>query len=734
MLAFCAVHQIRLSTLIPFLTLAVACGDGPDGPSDSGARLDSGSPAATLDGGHSGNKADAQASIDSGSLGDSGFSNTDAGNTDAETKDALSTSDASQVDAGFNDGGGMADAQTPPDAGMSDSGVLIGIQTGELVITEVMGLTSGLEWIELRNISGTDQDLRQFYFEFDSRPGVATPLFPGNDPTGTSTAPFTLASNTQAYFVLNPTDPGLIPNDAHVYGTPGQFGGNGFQDSGDKITLYQGTIVVDALEMTDIALATSRQITLTQFPLILNQSTQLSSHVVGGIGANANDFASVWCSPIWRGATPGQDNHNCNWFVISEVLYDYDSPTGGIDSGREFVEIAGPVGGYIEDLQVVVVQGSASSAGTVVDSDSITALRMPGNGLYVLADQESAGQTQVSNPDQIVDLQLQNGPDAIQLLRVSASSGVTYFDSFGYGALTPNLTDSAHMQPAYEGTPVADMSTRNHSTNWARSANQSDTQDNAVDFFHDPSPTPGERNEASRLELLQIQPNNVLASESATITFSGNDFTDFMVLDLDGEIINASQCTETSANEIQCTVSFSSTVSAAPLRQDVGAESRPEHGQSASLSAGLTWSISLNGSGDALEADYCNLQHPAMLSMSSTAASELIYGRIYEGGITDVTSGASSSILAELGYGPLNTDPSQSNAWQWFPASFNLEYGNDDEYQSVLNISTPGDYLYTYRFSLDGGLSWTFCDLDGAGSNGGLNLSIAQLGTLNVAP
>jgi hypothetical protein len=556
----------------------------------------------------------------------------------------------------------------------------------------------------------------------------------GNDPSGTSTAAFVLPAYSEAYFVLNPVDANLIPIDAHLYGSPGQFGGNGFMDSGDKITLYRGSLVVDTLEITDIAAASNRQITATQFPLILNVSTQLSSHIAGAISANANDFAGLWCAPIWRGSTPGRVNHDCNWFVISEVLYDYDSLAGGSDNGHEFVELAGAVGAQMIDLQVVAIQGSASAAGMVIDSDNITGLRMPGNGLYLLADQASAGQTYVNNVDQIVDLQLQNGPDAVQLLRVTAASGVTYFDSFGYGALTPNLSDSAHMQAAYEGTPVSDMATRTRSANWARALNQADSQDNAADFFHDPSPTPGKRNEPSVLQLLSVQPDNALASDSATVSFSGVDFTDFMQFTVNGEVFDSTNCTDISANEIECRIGLGSTGTAAPNRNNVYAESRPDHGQSAILVDGFTWSVSVNETDDPKEADYCTLQHPATLTMSSSTASDLVYGRIYEGGLTEVTSGPSSSIRAELGYGPLSSDPTQSNDWRWFSATFNLEYGNDDEYQSVFRISTPGDYLYSYRFSLDDGSNWTVCDLDGAGSNGGFDFSTAQLGRLTVTP
>ena len=53
--------------------------------------------------------------------------------------------------------------------------------------------------------------------------------------------------------------------------------------------------------------------------------------------------------------------------------------------------------------------------------------------------------------------------------------------------------------------------------------------------------------------------------------------------------------------------------------------------------------------------------------------------------------------------------------------------------QAVLTLP-PGTYSYTFRFSLDGGFSFTLADLDGAGANGGLTFSATQLGTATGLP
>ena len=91
-------------------------------------------------------------------------------------------------------------------------------------------------------------------------------------------------------------------------------------------------------------------------------------------------------------------------------------------------------------------------------------------------------------------------------------------------------------------------------------------------------------------------------------------------------------------------------------------------------------------------------------------------------------------MYAQLGYGPVNSDPRTSNEWKWQYANFNVEYGNGDEYQGVITAPAPGDYYFAYRFSVDGGYSWTVCDADGAGSNPNLDYSVSQLGTLTVTP
>ena len=53
----------------------------------------------------------------------------------------------------------------------------------------------------------------------------------------------------------------------------------------------------------------------------------------------------------------------------------------------------------------------------------------------------------------------------------------------------------------------------------------------------------------------------------------------------------------------------------------------------------------------------------------------------------------------------------------------------NDEFEAALTVADEGTYWYAYRFSVDAGATWTYCDLDG-GENG---FSAEQQGTLTVA-
>lgn len=101
--------------------------------------------------------------------------------------------------------------------------------------------------------------------------------------------------------------------------------------------------------------------------------------------------------------------------------------------------------------------------------------------------------------------------------------------------------------------------------------------------------------------------------------------------------------------------------------------------------------------------DYANLQFPYTATFPQ-GGSVVVYGRVYEGGLTDTTSGQAPGINAWVGYS--TTDANPNTFTNWIPATFNVETdgNNNDEYQANLGATlAPGTYYYATRFQLNGG-------------------------------
>lgn len=144
----------------------------------------------------------------------------------------------------------------------------------------------------------------------------------------------------------------------------------------------------------------------------------------------------------------------------------------------------------------------------------------------------------------------------------------------------------------------------------------------------------------------------------------------------------------------------------------------------------LTW---VNETDMPAEADFANLQTPTTLNLQTSQSTELIYGQLFESGLT-VIPGAPANVLADVGYGPAGSDPRTSPNWSWFAANYNVQIGGADEFFFALTApATAGTYSYTFRYSLDNGASYTAADVDGAGSNSELSFGVANLGMMTVA-
>ena len=94
--------------------------------------------------------------------------------------------------------------------------------------------------------------------------------------------------------------------------------------------------------------------------------------------------------------------------------------------------------------------------------------------------------------------------------------------------------------------------------------------------------------------------------------------------------------------------------------------------------------------------NFANIQSPTTATILQ-GTSETIYARVYEPGFTEA-AGANGAITAWIGYSTTNTNPNTAG-WTWVAATYNVQAGNDDEYQVSLGAAlAPGTYYYASRF------------------------------------
>ncbi|MFT7578751.1 MAG: hypothetical protein ACI9MR_000409 [Myxococcota bacterium] len=123
--------------------------------------------------------------------------------------------------------------------------------------------------------------------------------------------------------------------------------------------------------------------------------------------------------------------------------------------------------------------------------------------------------------------------------------------------------------------------------------------------------------------------------------------------------------------------------------------------------------------------DRCRLQFPAEIR-AFTGTEVDVFGRLEVRGLTDLTTDNStdSRVTAQLGFGPAGAAPPTWSAWiDAAPNSlFDATAAGEpalDEYVATLTVPAAGDYAFAFAFSVDGGTSYTYCDLDnGTGSDG----------------
>jgi hypothetical protein len=115
--------------------------------------------------------------------------------------------------------------------------------------------------------------------------------------------------------------------------------------------------------------------------------------------------------------------------------------------------------------------------------------------------------------------------------------------------------------------------------------------------------------------------------------------------------------------------------------------------------------FNVNAIPSAQTVDFCNLQSPGDATIIEGSNFD-VYARTYVAGFTEA-AGSNPDIEAWIGVNTTDattTADFTSPSWTWIPATFNAQFGNDDEYLAEIGSAlTTGTHYYASRFRADGG-------------------------------
>ncbi|NNK73582.1 MAG: hypothetical protein HKO94_10355 [Flavobacteriaceae bacterium] len=122
--------------------------------------------------------------------------------------------------------------------------------------------------------------------------------------------------------------------------------------------------------------------------------------------------------------------------------------------------------------------------------------------------------------------------------------------------------------------------------------------------------------------------------------------------------------------------------------------------------------------------DWCNIQFPVVNGTIQLGESYNVFSQVYEPGVTDA-AGQGGGISAWIGYNSTNNNPDGGGGWIWVPATYNVDSGNNDEYQVDLGAAIPatGLYYFASRFQLNGG-PYLYGGSAGVWSNDSVQLTV----------
>jgi hypothetical protein len=215
----------------------------------------------------------------------------------------------------------------------------------------------------------------------------------------------------------------------------------------------------------------------------------------------------------------------------------------------------------------------------------------------------------------------------------------------------------------------------------------------------------GDVSSQSELKVSSVQPAQGPVSGGTEVTIAGTGFVEGATVQFGGN----------EANDVSVVSDFK--IEATTPEVDESGEVAVKVALSSGTSATLPEGFQYGSGGDTLnryEIGWCKLQHPPSATTVVGSKAGPIYGRVYVEGCTKGDQHC-EPVRAQVGWGQKGVDPSTSPGdFQWSDASYNPEHtsNDNDEFKTTVTPNETGTYAYTYRFSVDEGRTWTYCDID----------------------
>jgi hypothetical protein len=193
--------------------------------------------------------------------------------------------------------------------------------------------------------------------------------------------------------------------------------------------------------------------------------------------------------------------------VINELYY----TTGESGDPGAFIELKGPAGLDLKCFALKAINGAGCEQYALI---ALTGSIKAGGYYVVAADQAVAGADLVA-----AAADLQNGPDAVELVYRASSGTDLHVDGVGYG-------EGAATCPGGEGVPAVDVES---GYSLARLPDGADTQDNSADLHACDTPTPGALNACSPPPCTG-EPVKIVINEVLTSVTTGSKYSAFVEL------------------------------------------------------------------------------------------------------------------------------------------------------------------------------------------------------------